>query len=144
MEKSKRIEPIVNLAKNSEREAVKALGDALQVLNSQTERLNQLIAYKAEYAERLSLSGGKGINVQQLNEYREFIDKLTLAIDQQTQAVSQARQTLDDKKRFWFAKRGRSKALDAVLDRYLDDEQHQLEKKEQNEIDDRNNRPGPG
>lgn len=143
MEKSKRIEPIVNLAKNSEREAVKALGDALQALNSQIERLDQLIAYKAEYAERLSLSGGKGINVQQLNEYREFIDKLSLAIDQQTQAVSQARQNLDDKKRFWFAKRGRSKALDAVLDRYLDDEQYQLEKKEQNEIDDRNNRPGP-
>lgn len=140
MEKSKRIEPIVNLAKSSEKEAVKALGEALQVLNSQTEQLNQLIGYKAEYAERLSLSGGKGINVQQLNEYRSFIDKLTLAIDQQSQVVNQAKENLDAKKRFWFAKRGRSKALDAVLDRYLEDELHQLEKKEQSEIDDLNNR----
>lgn len=144
MAKSKRLEPIVNLARNSERDAVKALGDALQTLNSQIERLDQLIDYKAEYAERLNSSGSKGINVQQLNEYREFIDKLTLAIEQQEQIVDQARQTLDEKKRFWFAKRGRSKALDAVLDRYLENEQKQLDKKEQNEIDDRNNRPGRG
>ncbi len=143
MEKSKRIEPIVNLAKNSERDAVKALGEALQALNSQLERRDQLIAYKAEYAERLSSSGSLGINAQHLNEYREFIDKLGQAIEQQDQIVSLARNTLEEKKRFWFAKRGRSKALDTVLDRYLENEQNQLDKIEQKELDDRNNRPGP-
>lgn len=138
--KSKRFKPIVNLAKNSEREAAKALGSALQRLDEQLLRLNQLIGYQAEYNQRLSTSGGNGINGRALNEYRGFLAKLAIAIEQQNLLVIQARQALDEKKRFWFAKRGRSKALDTVLDKYVQNEQRQLERKEQRELDDRNNR----
>lgn len=141
MGKSKRIEPIANLAKNSERDAAKALGDALRQLNEQLEQLDNLNNYKLDYNQRLSSSGSKGMNVQTMNEYREFIAKLTLAIEQQQQVIEQAKQVLEEKKRFWFARRGRYKALDSVLDRYIQNEQKQLDKKDQRELDDRNSRP---
>ncbi len=140
MVKSKRIEPIADLARNSEREAAKALGQVLQQLDQQQAQLQLLFGYQAEYQRRLNDSASQGMNAQALNEYREFIAKLSLAIEQQEQAVEQARRELDEKKRYWFAKRGRSKALDAVLDRYIKHERQALEKKEQREHDDRNNR----
>jgi len=141
MEKSKRFEPIADLARNSEREAAKALGQALQQLEQEQQQLEQLIGYRADYRRRLNDSASQGMSVQTVNEFREFITKLSLAIEQQQQTLEICRQVLEEKKRFWFAKRGRSKALDAVLDKYIKNEQQLLERREQRELDDRNNRP---
>jgi flagellar protein FliJ len=142
MVKSKRIKPIADLARDSEREAAKALGAALQRLNESREQLQQLHAYREEYAQRLQQTGQQGMSAQQLNEYRHFITKIGAAIESQTTVVEQAQAALEEKKKFWFAKRGRSKALDSVLDHYLDDEKKQLEKREQREQDDRAGRSG--
>jgi flagellar FliJ protein len=141
MVKSKRFEPIADLARNSEREAAKALGQALQQLQQEQQQLEQLIGYRADYRRRLNDSASQGMSVQTVNEFREFITKLSLAIEQQQQTIEVCRQVLEEKKSFWFSKRGRSKALDAVLDKYIKNEQQLLEKREQRELDDRNNRP---
>jgi len=141
MVKSKRFKPIVNLAHDSEREAAKALGGALQRLDEQTQRMSQLTAYQSDYNQRLSSNGSVGMKGQELNEYLGFLAKISTAIEQQKLAIKQAQQELEEKKRFWFARRGRSKALDAVLDKYMQNEQKQLERSEQKELDDRNNRP---
>ena len=141
MVKSKRFEPIAMLARDSEREAAKALGNALRHLDEQVQRMEQLKSYRSDYNQRLNASGSHGMKGQQLNEYLSFLSKLSTAIEQQELAIHQARQALEEKKRFWFARRGRSKALDAVLDKYIQNERKQLEKREQRELDDRNNRP---
>lgn len=143
MVKSKRFEPIANLARDSEREAAKALGNALQYLNAQVEQLDNLIRYKADYNQRLNSTASTGMNAQKLNEYIGFLTKLAAAIEQQQQTIELAKQALEQKKQFWFSKRGRSKALDSVLDRYVQDEAKQFEKREQRELDDRNNRAKP-
>ncbi len=140
MVKSKRFEPIANLARDSEREAAKALGSALKNLQDQVDQLDNLMCYQADYNKRLNFSASTGINAQKLNEYIEFLSKLATAIEAQEQSVEQAKQALEEKKLFWFSKRGRSKALDSVLERYVQDEAKQLDKREQHELDDRNNR----
>ena len=144
MVKSKRFKPIAELARSSERDAAKALGKALQRLNDAKEQLRQLIAYREEYAQRLQQAGTAGMSGQQFNEYRHFIVKIGAAIDSQTNVVEQSQKALEEKKKFWFAKRGRSKALDSVLDHYLEQERHQHDKREQREQDDRYGRGGHG
>ncbi len=143
MGKSKRFEPIANLARDSEREAAKALGSALKNLQDQVDQLENLMRYQADYNQRLNSSASTGISAQELNEYIEFLSKLATAIEGQEQSVEQAKQALEEKKLFWFSKRGRSKALDSVLERYVQDEAKQLDKREQHELDDRNNRIKP-
>ncbi len=143
MVKSKRFEPIANLARDSEREAAKALGSALKNLQDQVDQLDNLMRYQEDYNQRLNYSASMGISAQELNEYIEFLSKLATAIEGQEQAVEQAKQALQEKKLFWFSKRGRSKALDSVLERYVQDEAKQLDKREQHELDDRNNRTKP-
>ncbi len=140
MVKSKRIKPIVNMAHDSERDAAKALGDALQLFDSSVQQMEQLELYRQEYHQKLFSSGELGINAQTLNEFRGFIAKLSLAIDQQQLVIEQARQSLDEKKQFWFGQRGRSKALDKVLDKYQAQELQKQSKIEQRELDEHNNR----
>lgn len=144
MVKSKRFEPIANLARDSEREAAKALGGALKNLDDQVEQLDNLMRYQADYNQRLNSDASTGMNAQKMNEYIEFLSKLSIAIERQEQVIEHAKQALEEKKLFWFSKRGRSKALDSVLERYVQDEAKQLDKREQNELDDRNNRTKPG
>lgn len=142
MVKSKRFKPIVDLAHDSEREAAKALGAALQRLNDGREQLRQLYAYREEYGQRLQQAGNQGMSGQKLNEYRYFMVKIDAAIESQTTVVEQLQVALEEKKQFWFAKRGRSKALDTVLDHYLQNEARQLDKREQREQDDRSGSNG--
>lgn len=137
MVRSKRIKPIVKMAHNTERDAARALGEALGYLDENVKQLNLLFSYREEYNQKLQASGSEGMTGQALNEYRQFMAKIADAIENQQKAIDQARQDLEQKKQFWFAKRGRSKALDKVLDRYLEDERRQLERRQQKELDDR-------
>jgi flagellar FliJ protein len=142
MVKSKRFQPIVDLAHNAEREAAKALGTALQRLNDSQEQLRQLHAYREEYAQRLQQLGNQGMSGQERNEYRQFIIKIGAAIESQTALVAQLESVLEEKKQFWFSRRGRSQALDSVLDHYLESERKLLDRREQREQDDRSGRTG--
>ncbi len=137
MARSKRFKPIVKLAHNTERDAARALGEALGQLDACTQQLTQLFVYREEYNQRLHTSGTQGMSAQTLNEYRQFMVRLDEAIESQQKAIEQARNNLHEKKQFWFSKRGRSKALDKVLDRYLKDERRQRERSLQKEQDDR-------
>ena len=137
MVRSRRFKPIVKLAHNSEREAAKALGEVLSQLSESRQQLQQLDSYRNEYQQRLHTTGTHGMSAQALNEYRQFIAKIDGAIEKQQQIIEQIHKKLDEKKQFWFAKRGRSKALDKVLDRYLEEERYQRERSLQKEQDDR-------
>lgn len=137
MNNSKRFKPIVDMAHDSERQAARALGTALQRLDESEQQLSQLHRYRDEYIQRLQQVGTQGMSGQQLNEYRNFMAKIDTAITSQTATVAQMLQILDEKKNFWFSKRGRSKALDSVLDSYLKQEQTKLDKRDQREQDDR-------
>ncbi len=142
MDNSKRFKPIVDLAHDAERQAARALGTALQRLNESKEQQRQLYSYRDEYAQRLQQAGNEGISGQKLNEYRHFMAKIDAAITSQMAVVEKAQVILDEKKQFWFAKRGRSKALDSVLDHYLEQERRDLDRRDQREQDDRAGRNG--
>ena len=137
MARSKRFKSLVKLAQNTEREAAKALGRALQQLSANIEQLEQLFTYRDEYSKKLTDVGNNGISRNQFSEFREFIYKINQAIEKQELVIEESKQELENRKSYWFAKRGHSKALDMVLDSYLDDERKQAEKREQREIDDR-------
>ena len=137
MENSKRFKPIVDLAHDSERQAARALGAALQKLNESKEQLDQLNSYREEYTQRLQQAGVHGMSGQQLNEYHGFMAKIDAAITSQKSTIEKMQVILEDKKKFWSSKRGRSKALDSVLVSYLKKEQVKIDKRDQREQDDR-------
>ena len=136
MKKSKRIKPVVDLAHHHERDAAKILGQALTEVNRHEQQLVQLKQYQDEYAERFNAAGQVGESISKLNDFLAFLTKIKGAVKAQEQAVEAARSVLEEKKQFWFSKRGRSKALDGVLDKYVKEERELVAKKEQKEQDD--------
>lgn len=142
MKKSKRFMPVVDLAHDAERKAAEALGACLRKYEQSLNKLNDFRRYHNEYARQFSFIGQSGISSSKAVDYRLFLDKLKQAIEQQEKVIEQAHIDLERSKAFWFAQRGRSKALDNVLTRYIVDERKIQEKREQIEQDERNSR-GP-
>ncbi|MBI3771267.1 MAG: flagellar export protein FliJ [Gammaproteobacteria bacterium] len=140
MKKSKRFTPIVDLAHDAERKAAESLGASLKKYEQAINRLSDLKQYHNEYVRQFSLVGKTGMPSAKAVDYRLFLEKLKQAIEQQEKSIEQALLDLDRSKAFWFSQRGRSKALDNVLARYVADERKIQEKREQIEQDERNSR----
>jgi flagellar FliJ protein len=138
MKKSKRFMPVVDLAHDAERKAAEALGSCLRKHEQSLIKLDDLRRYHKEYILQFSLIGQSGISSTKAVDYRLFLDKLKQAIEQQEKMLEQVQVDLENSKAFWFAQRGRSKALDNVLTRYIADERKMQEKREQIEQDERN------
>lgn len=140
MKKSKRFEKIVDLAHDNERKAAEALGIALNKLEQAMHRLDDLRRYQNEYMAQFNLSGQNGMTSTRAVDYHLFLEKLRYAMSQQERVIDQAKNEWERSKAYWFAQRGRSKAMDNVLARYIADERKLQEKREQREVDERNNR----
>lgn len=127
---------MVDLAHNDERDAAKILGEALANVNRHVQQLEQLKRYQAEYAERFNSVGQGGETSNKINDFLVFLEKVKGAVKAQESELERARADLEQKKQFWFSKRGRSKALDVVLEKYVQEERMQEDKREQKELDD--------
>ena len=96
-------------------------------------QLEQLIEYRAEYdASRLN----SGFNATQLRDFQLFMNKLNLSIDQARMIIEQKKHHCEQQKLLWLKSRSRSKALDAVIIKYQQQEaqiQARIEQKEQDE-----------
>lgn len=144
MNRSKRLQPVAQYADSRQRDAAAVLAAYRRVCDEQEKRLNELRGYRAEYVERFHAAGAAGIDAAQLLDYRAFIERLDKALAQQEQVANAARHEYEEKKRAWFALRGRAKALDHVVSHYRDQEQRERERREQHESDERAQRHSLG
>jgi len=127
---------VVEHAQHLEKQAAKALGEAHQRLQEAQAQLQQLNIYRQEYNDRFHQFSHNSPGPQRLLDYQAFMAKLNEAVAQQTVAIETAERSLHEVKQFWLAKRGRSKALDGVLNGYLAAEAREAERKEQRANDD--------
>jgi len=137
MKKSQRLEPVAKVAESREQQAARALGQAQALLNQAEQRLAELKNYKEEYLRRFHTQGSRGMNAAQMEDYRRFLGKLDIAIGQQQQAVDQAANRVETQRQHWFERRGKTRALDKVVERYQADEQRRADLMEQSEQDER-------
>ncbi|NOZ53393.1 MAG: flagellar export protein FliJ [Gammaproteobacteria bacterium] len=135
MKRSKKMQPVANVAELREREAAIALSKAQSVLQTQVQRLQELINYHTEYQQRFQVSGMQGINAFQVQGFLSFITNLQAAVDQQKEVISKARVLVQQKKQAWVASRGKLKAIDTIIDNYRNLEQKEQDKQEQKNID---------
>ena len=109
-------------------------------MQDQEARLEELKRYHAEYLQRFQQSAQTGISVAQLHEYRAFLAKLELAIEEQEKVVWASQQHHSNHKEQWQQKHIRSQVLDKVVARYQQKSVKAVEFREQQELDDRSQR----
>lgn len=137
MTKSERFKPLVRMAESKEMDAAKELGDCARVLKEKQARLDELLRYRQEYAQRLQQDGAAGISARKLRDYQAFLANLDRGIQEQRKVVAQAAGMLEEKKQQWSSKRTRTKALDNAVARFKDDERQSHARREQKESDER-------
>lgn len=135
------MQPVQRLAEGREKDAVARLGQSQQYLDAQKAKLDELRAYREQYARDFAASAENGLDAGRVRDYRIFLNRLGEAIRQQEVLVTQSLSAHEQTRQAWVETRSQMQAIDKVVERYRVDERKQHERREQREADERAQRP---
>jgi flagellar FliJ protein len=135
MMKSKRFEPIQEIASTSANDLSRAMGEAGSKVAELERQLEQLQSYRDEYLRNSSQSAA-ATDAVKLQNYRSFLDRLGDALRQQLNALEVARAEYERRRALWSEKRIEAESLGRAVDRFRKEEQHVADRLEQREGDD--------
>jgi len=135
MMKSKRFEPIREIASTSAKDLSVAMGEAGRKVADLERQLEQLQSYRDEYLRNSSQSAA-AIDVVKLQNYRSFLDRLGEALRQHLKSLEVARSEYERRRALWSEKRIEAESLGRAVDRFRKEEQHVADRREQREGDD--------
>lgn len=135
MMRSKRFEPIRDIATTSATELSRAMGEAARRVADLERQLEQLRSYRDEYAGN-STEGRGTMDAVKLQNYRSFLGRLGDALKQQQMLLDRARAEYENRRLEWSAKRIEAESLGRVIERFRSEEQREADRREQREGDD--------
>jgi len=135
MLKSKRFEPIQEIAATSANDLSRAMAEAGRKVADLERQLEQLQSYRDEYVRNSTQSAGS-IDAVKLQNYRSFLDRLGEALNQQLRSLDIARKEFERRRAQWSEKRTEAESLNRVIDRFRKEEQYAADGREQREGDD--------
>jgi flagellar export protein FliJ len=135
MIKSKRFEPIQEIASTSAKDLSRVMAEAGRKVADLEQKLEQLTAYRDEYVRNSTQSSG-AIDAVKLQNYRSFLDRLGEALNLHMKSLDAARTEFEKRRAQWSEKRIEAESLNRVVDRFRKEEQHAADRIEQREGDD--------
>jgi flagellar export protein FliJ len=134
MMRSKRFEPIQEIASSSAQDLSKAMGESARRVADLERQFQQLKTYRDEYVQN-STQGRGTMDAVKLQNYRSFLDRLGEAMRQHMGKLDNARAEYEERRRRWSDKRVEAESLGRVIDRFRKEELKALEQREQREGD---------
>jgi len=134
MIKSKRFEPIQEIASTSAKDLSRAMAEAGRKVTELEQQLQQLQTYRDEYVRNSQSSGAT--DAVKLQNYRSFLDRLGEAMSQHLKSLDTAKKEFEKRRVQWSEKRVEAESLSRVVDRFRKEEQHAADRREQREGDD--------
>jgi flagellar protein FliJ len=135
MMKSKRFEPIQEIASTSARDLSRAMGEAGRKVADLESQLKQLHTYRDEYV-RTSTQATGTIDAVKLQNYRSFLDRIGEAMRQHLKSLDNARAEYERRRALWSEKRIEAESLGLAVDRFRKEERRAADRREQHEGDD--------
>ena len=135
MMKSKRFEPIQEIASSSANELSREMADAGRRVADLERQLTQLQAYRDEYVRNSTQSSG-AMDAVKLQNYRSFLDRLGEAMRQHLKNLDAARAEFEKRRSQWSEKRIEAESLGRVVERFRKEERSAADRREQREGDD--------
>ena len=133
MMKSKRFEPIREIASTSAKDLSRAMGEAARKVADLERQFEQLQTYRDEYVR--NSQSPAAIDAVKLQNYRSFLDRLGEALRQHLKNLDTARAEYERRRVLWSEKRIEAESLSRVVDRFRKEEQHDADRREQHEGD---------
>ena len=135
MVKSKRFEPIREIASTSAKDLSRDMAEAAKKVADLERQLEQLQAYRDEYVRNSTQSSG-AMDAVKLQNYRSFLDRLGEALRQHLRSLDHARAEFEKRRSQWSEKRIEAESLNRVVDRFRKEEQRAADRREQRDGDD--------
>ena len=132
--KSKRFEPIREVAANSAAALSRAMVEAERRVAELEQQMERLKTYRDEYARDSAQSAGS-MDAVRLQNYRAFLERLSEAVRLQTQSLGCARAEYESRRAQWSAKRVEAESLGRVIDRFRAEERQSADRREQRDGD---------
>jgi flagellar FliJ protein len=132
--RSKRFEPIREIATNSAKALSVAVSDAARKVVEIERKIEQLESYRREYASKPAETNGT-MDAMRYQNYRVFVDKLGEALRVQAKSLEAARADYEKHRALWSEKRVEAETLSRVVDRFRKEERHAADRREQDEGD---------
>jgi flagellar export protein FliJ len=134
MTRSQRIKKIVSLSENKERAAAREFVAAQKVLNDYKDRLHQLESYREEYTDHMK-PGGAAQTVTVIRERQAFIMQIDEGIRLlKSQIEIQERMNTRERDK-WLKEKQQLDTMENIFQRFHKAEQHIMELREQNQLD---------
>ncbi len=134
MMRSKRFEPIQEIAASAADDLSRAMADTARRVGELEQQLAQLRGYREDYVREGTAAHGP-MDAVKLQNYRSFIDRLGAAIAQHTQVLETARVEYERRRALWSAKRVEAQSLGRAVERFRGEERRAEERREQHEGD---------
>jgi flagellar export protein FliJ len=134
MMKSKRFEPIQEIASSSADELSRAMAEAARRVADLERQSEQLTNYRDEYVRNSTADQGT-MDAVKLQNYRSFLGRLGEALRLHAVNLSQARAEYEKRRMKWSEKRVEAESLGRVVDRFRLEERHAADRREQREGD---------
>jgi len=133
--RSKRFEPIQEIAASSAADLSRAMSEAGRRVEELERQFDQLKTYRDEYTRNSTEARGT-MDAVRLQNYRSFLDRLGEAMRQHVTKLDHARAEYEKRRALWSDKRIEAESLGRAIDRFRQEEHHVAEQREQREGDD--------
>lgn len=112
-------------------DATRQLGLLISGQQEAQKRFDLLVEYRAEYQARFAAAAQAGLAPATWQNFRSFLAKLDVAVDQARQMLETSQQNTAHGQRQWLEKRGDVKAWDTLADRHRQAHMRQELRREQ-------------
>lgn len=135
LKRAQRLEPVVQMAEEAEREAAAKLAQVQQQLRQAEQQLEGLEEYRTEYQQQWIERGQTGVSGEWLMNYQRFLSQLEVAIEQQRNSVNWHSKNTAKSRDEWQKTYARLEGLKKLVQRYRDQARLQADRQEQKEMD---------
>jgi flagellar FliJ protein len=136
MSKPFSLQALLELAQEDSAAAAAQLGVVHGHDRDMRQRLQLLLDYRSEYTARLASVARSGMDSVGWRNFREFIDNIDAAIEQQRELVVSARTQVENGQSHWHTQQRRLKSFDTLFQRHRAAERRSEARQEQKEQDD--------
>jgi flagellar FliJ protein len=142
MKRSKRLQPVGQLADGEERECAARVANLQARLDDAQRRSGELKRYLVEYQSMFQQRAAAGIGVSGLRDYQTFLARLNEAVRQQDNVVSQLESDCARARVEWLEAAARKSAVSKVIENARTEDQKIEERHSQKETDEHAQRRG--
>ena len=135
MSRARRLQPARDLAEKREREAATALAGAQRAVLEAEKRIEELLRFRDEYAQRMSTAPGGALSSVLLKQTASFVGKVDGGMEQAQRWLAEQRRVCEQRHAEWIKCRMRTRAIAKLGERHAARDALRAARSEQREQD---------